>query len=244
MSIEFVCPCGRHFSVPDQLAGKTARCRNCQATIRVPVQKNRDSDRGLDEAANNPQLGRSRSNSGITRDRRGTPDEEDCKLELVDDEAAESKGRPRLNNATDDEERERFRRRRKKNQDPEQDKGMAAFYMSQTPAELSLRKEEMKEKKKRKRRERGYDDDDDDDGERLVNWAIGSNGLTMFGVHFTAGVIGGSAMLVSGLMFLTLIVLSSMGGLYLRGRILGGALAYTIIGAGVLVRSLFYGEED
>jgi hypothetical protein len=146
-----------------------------------------------------------------------------------------------LNDAAADEERERYRNRQTEFKDPEQDKGMAEFYKSETPAELSERSEEMRRKKRRKARRRR---EEDEVAEWLTDWAIGSSGLTMFGVHVTAGVIGGSFMLFSGLIFLGVMLTGFSGGYYVTGRIIGGTIAYTILGVAILVRSLFYGEEE
>lgn len=36
-SIAFTCPCGAHVTVPDQLAGQTTNCPQCQAPLPVPT---------------------------------------------------------------------------------------------------------------------------------------------------------------------------------------------------------------
>jgi hypothetical protein len=73
------------------------------------------------------------------------------------------------------------------------------------------------------------------------------NGITIFNVHFTAGVVLGTLVFLaglSGLVALVLARLSGFGGRLAMGRLIGLALVTTIIGAVTLYRSLVLGEED
>src|SRR5580658_6435266 len=39
--IQFACACGKKFSVPDDYAGRAARCKNCGATVTVPARQDK-----------------------------------------------------------------------------------------------------------------------------------------------------------------------------------------------------------
>jgi hypothetical protein len=174
---------------------------------------------------------------------------DDCNLEVVGEEESEegpdfevveegapaaaervtakpkAKAPPKLNDAADDEDRDRPRKKKKKKMDAEDAKGTAELYKTKGYWELMAEQEE----KRRTYRGRG----------RLMK-----DGLTMFGVHVTGGVITGGFMLTSGLMSLALIGASLSQGWMVGPRIMAYAAAYTIFGAIILVRSLVFGQED
>jgi hypothetical protein len=73
----------------------------------------------------------------------------------------------------------------------------------------------------------------------------GGEGLTMFGVHVTAGVVGGSLMLISGVMCMMILAFCwSVGIVVFNPRILAGAFVGTVLGAVTLVRALVFGQEE
>ncbi len=39
MSLSFVCACGKHYVVGDELSGKVVRCKQCGNTTRIPSAK-------------------------------------------------------------------------------------------------------------------------------------------------------------------------------------------------------------
>ncbi len=70
-------------------------------------------------------------------------------------------------------------------------------------------------------------------------------GWTLFGVHVTAGVLSGAGMLLFGLFAIVLILIfKDDEDVILGPRIFIGAIVFTSLGAIVLVKSLFFGEED
>jgi DNA-directed RNA polymerase subunit RPC12/RpoP len=203
--IEFQCPaCQKVLRVNDDSAGRKAACRGCGHRLQIPLPG---------------------------QDRLPEPAVETCGLEVVEEDppavAAPAQGRPAgkasgkappipvSDDATADEKREvpRKKRKRKKVADHEQDKGMALFYMSQTPGEISLRMAEEEERKSL-----GI----------LGKW----KGVTLLGYHFTAGVFIGTVMLTTGLLFLAVLGVCYSLGIVASREIVVGALVYT--GGGVV----------
>jgi hypothetical protein len=105
-------------------------------------------------------------------------------------------------------------------------------------------------KKKKKRKKSAYERElalakRDYEGERLVGGETESTGgLTLFGIHLTAGVIGGFSMLVLGILAIIMIKLAPEHGRLASPRTFYVAIVFTGMGALLLVKSLFFGSEE
>jgi hypothetical protein len=69
-------------------------------------------------------------------------------------------------------------------------------------------------------------------------------GWTMFGVHITGGVLAGCGLLFGGLLAMGVIGLAFSLGYMPNPRLFIPAVGGTALGAIILVRALFFGEED
>jgi hypothetical protein len=126
------------------------------------------------------------------------------------------------------------------------------------PVEV-LEPETVEEPRKKKREDREgelsrlYDDEAREQAQREA-WRgrggrrSGKDGWTMFGVHLTAGVLGGTALVLGGLAGLGIYaaVVSSAGRMTPvgAGRLLGAAVAGILFGLFLLIRAVCFGEED
>lgn len=157
------------------------------------------------------------------------PVEEDPELEVVEEKSPRrpaAKARPKLNDE-EREERERPRKKKKKRMEyatAEDARGMQALYSTKSYMDFKVEEEE------RKRR-------------RMFRGGMGE-GFTMFGVHLSGGVITGTLMLITGLMFSALFAAGFSRGVIRSPRIIVGAVVYTIFGAAILFRAVFLGQED
>jgi hypothetical protein len=77
------------------------------------------------------------------------------------------------------------------------------------------------------------------------NWGRdeGGHGWTMFGVHITAGVVGGAGMFLIGLLAMAVIAFFKDDEV-IRPKVFIAAIVCTAVGAITLLKSLFFGEED
>jgi hypothetical protein len=70
-------------------------------------------------------------------------------------------------------------------------------------------------------------------------------GMTLGGVHLTAGVVSGAGMLFVGLLCMVLILIfRNDEEVFLGPRVFIGAIVCTAVGLLTLVKSIFFGEED
>jgi hypothetical protein len=246
MPIDFVCACGRRLRVPDESAGKFARCPACRGLASVPGPKPAGREPESDEEGHDPKFVWSQRRLDFLEEVPPEPAAESCGLEVVEEQPAgescdlelvEEEDPPAtvLPLAEEPPEKRRAtkhgngagkksgpRRRREKPTmppPPPRESGLAGFYTEVALEER--RREEMK----------------------MATWTRG-NGLTLFGVHITAGVLGGSLMLCTGLLCLAVFVFFYKRGIIVRPRIIAAAVVYTTLGAATLIRSLVFGQEN
>jgi hypothetical protein len=112
--------------------------------------------------------------------------------------------------------RGRKKRARESKADPGQASDMAAFYASSTAGNLSYRMAEARERKEN------------------PEW----EGTTIFGVHFAGGVIIGSVLVITGLLFLAILGIAAAMGTSVSSKIWTGAVIYTLTGVVLIGRSI------
>src|SRR5262249_6416025 len=149
-------------------------------------------------------------------------EEVECDVEIVEEEppVVEVVEAPPKR---DEERPPRAKKKRRRRSSSRDDGPMSRMYMDQ--ARENRRRDEA-----RARAAGGWGTDED-------------GGRTMFGVHVTAGVLGGAGMLIFGLLCMLLIVIvraAAEEGV-VDPRLFIGAIVCTVLGAIVLIKSLFFG---
>jgi hypothetical protein len=223
MPIEFVCGCGRRLRVADQHAGKLARCPACRGLAQIPAALATGGELGFAEENRRPQL-----------------DADDIGIELVEDDAPEAAddywqlGEPKGDGSAavtpspppasppDAESSGSRREKRTKQRPARQESGVAGLYMDQARDQIA------RDEWRATPRHRG-----------------GGRGLTLFGVHVSAGIITGAVMVFTGLLGLVVLALCGRRGLIaFNPRVFVAVVIYTAVGAVILTRGLVYGQEN
>lgn len=118
----------------------------------------------------------------------------------------------------------RPKKRKKKRKPRSEESELARMYMEDA-------EEEMEREERRARAMGGLNRDDD------------SGGMTLFGVHVTAGVLGGFGTLLLGIIGFIICAIIKDEEVY-PVRLFVGSLVCVVLGAFGLVRALVFGEEE
>ena len=228
MPIVFTCPCGKTLRVADEHAGKRVKCPACNSVATVPaaepmfeVVENTAAPPPPPPPKPKP-VAKAQAVDDDDEDDRGygvAKSARGRKDEDEEDEDKPSKKKPDFRHGSgrndDDDEDDRPRKKKKKKRGREDEGGVAGMYMA----------EAREQAERDERRSQGNSD----------------GGLTFLGITVTGGVIAGVSMFVIGMIGM---------GVWMAvpdirdPKVLGGGVVCACLGVLVVVKAIFFGEED